>query len=153
MAAIAFCTNDVHRRLRVRHQCDRDLRCAGVTVRIGDGVLKADRACLARCRGIGEGAVVVVHNAASGLCVEAIRHQHNASAKVDTVCALRVVAQRIDDDRGVFCRLRHCVVRRYRYVVHNFDLQRSVGCAAVAVGHNHREVVAFRHSIHVGGSA
>ena len=152
-AVIAFCTSDVHRRHGVRHQVDDDGGRADVAVRVGDGVVESDHAFFARCRGVREGAIAVVNNAALSLSIQAASHQRNTCSCVNAVCTLGVVAQCVNNDCSVFCRLTRCVVHCHRHVVHDLNRQRSIGRATVAVGHHHREVVGFRHVVHIGGRA
>ena len=87
-----------------RQQRDRHRRDRRVAVAVGDPVLEGDSAFFARARRVGEGAVVVVDDAAGA--GERPRDQRDAGRQADAVGARDVVVDDVDRDRGIFS---HCV--------------------------------------------
>ena len=122
----------------VRQQRDGDGGFALVAIGVGDRVLEGNHAFFTRCRGVGEGAVAVVHQRAGGRRVAVLRlGMRDTRHKIDAVSALGVVAQRIDRDGGVFCLLRESVVFSLWRVVLDGDGDVAAACAAAHTGHHH----------------
>ncbi len=128
---------DIDPGLRIFEQGDGHSRCRRIAITIGDGVLEGDNTFLARCRGIGKGAVPIIDKRAC-TAQRFCDHSH-ASRQVDSICARSVVGKHIDRDGCIFAFLSSAVVDCQRRVINDIDVQIVAGNITIKIGNDNRE--------------